>query len=74
MDPLFVTALKTMMSFLHTTQTLVCSLLSGGAMSPRIEITWPPEIRQKNKEVKVHWVRGFLERGMHICEEILQTG
>jgi hypothetical protein len=78
-DPLFITALKTSMSILHKSQSVVSSLLLGASSfqfpSTKSEsvVTWPAELRGQSTELKAHWVTTLLERATRLCEEILTT-
>ena len=79
-DPLFITALKTLMTILHKTQSLVHGVLSG-EFSFRISVdateavvTWPVEQRDWSIESRVEWITGLLKRVNEICENLLISG
>ena len=79
-DPLFTTALKTFMTILHKTQSLVCGLLSGEfsfqfpSSTTEAVVSWPPEQRSWSAELRVQWFGGLLARTSNMCETLLKTG
>ncbi|CAI8022701.1 Thyroid adenoma-associated protein [Geodia barretti] len=79
-DPLFTTALKTIMTILHKTQSLVCGLLSGEfsfqfpSSTTEAVVSWAPEQRSWSAELRVQWFGGLLARTSNLCEALLKTG